>query len=101
MTAPGVAWPKVPPIPADALSQWRRLAAALIDREPCCSDDPELWFSRRPDEIEAACHRCLSCHAFVACRDYADAAHESLGVWGARDRTAHRSGTRATESDTP
>ncbi len=90
MTA--VAWPKVA-IPTSARTEWERLIAALVGREPPCSDDAELWFSYRPDETEAACLGCLTCPAFTECDAYADAAHEQLGVWAGRDRTPPRATT--------
>ncbi len=79
-------WPKVSPIPVAAVSQWRRLAAAVQHTEPPCSADPELWFSHHPDDTEAAVYGCTRCHALIPCGAYADAAGETSGVWAGRDR---------------
>jgi hypothetical protein len=84
MTA--VSWPRTLEIPAAAEPQWRALSQALEDREPPCAASPELWFSRRDDQTEAAIHRCHTCPAIARCDEYATAANEIVGVWAGRDR---------------
>lgn len=95
MTA--ASWPALG-IPPVAVPAWRALTASLEDREPCCSSDSHLWFSRRPDETEAACHRCHGCHALTACGEYAEAAHERAGVWAGHDRTRRGRTQRRTQA---
>ena len=88
MTA--AAWPKVVVIPPGAVVQWRALREALAAGEPPCADDPDLWHSRRPDEIAAAVDACLGCPALAPCDAYATTAAETSGVWGARDLSQRR-----------
>ncbi len=79
-------WPKVVVIPDGAVVQWRALREALAVREPPCADDADLWHSRDPSDIKAACEACRTCPALTACDDYATAADEVVGVWAGRDR---------------
>ena len=89
------AWPKTLEIPSGARRQWRALREALAVSEPPCAADPELWHSRRPDEIAAACDACHHCPALRACGAYATAAHEQLGVSAGHDRTPPRATAHA------
>jgi hypothetical protein len=52
-----------------------------------CETDPDRWWPDRrdvdSDETEAAVAACSTCSAVGPCRDYAVAAGERDGVWGA------------------
>lgn len=68
-----------------AAAAWLRLEDALEDagRTPC-QREPEAWWPDADDEAaDLAVARCWSCPALDACRDYALAAEERWGVWGA------------------
>lgn len=76
-------------IPAKALTEWERLSAALEDAGavPCRTTDSEAWWPDKPrmdaPSTRAAVQGCWRCPARAACLDYAIAADERLGVWGA------------------
>ncbi len=84
MTA--ASWPRTLLIPPAAVSQWLALREALLSGSTPCADDPDVWHSRNPSDIAAASAACQTCHALAACAAYADAAHESSGVWAGHDR---------------
>lgn len=75
-------------IPAGALTEWLRLAAAVdqIGAVPCRTSDPEAWWPDRGDVGGLAARMtfdaCSVCAARDACLNYAVAADESEGVWG-------------------
>jgi hypothetical protein len=71
-------------VPAVALPQWMALSAALLELEdsPACADEPELWWSKRPGDVERARVVCAFCPVQGWCREYALAAGEREGVWG-------------------
>lgn len=73
-------------IPAEALREWRRLAAALEAHgpAPCEKGDAERWWpagGRTPPD-PLAVQSCAECAARVECLAYALAAGERQGVWG-------------------
>lgn len=47
-----------------------------------CRQDPDLWFSIRPDEVERAKRLCRHCAAIDHCLAAALARGERWGVWG-------------------
>jgi len=47
-----------------------------------CREDPDLWFSVSPDEVERAKRICLGCAAIDHCLAAAVARGERWGVWG-------------------
>jgi WhiB family redox-sensing transcriptional regulator len=47
-----------------------------------CREDPDLWFSLRPEEVERAKRICLGCPAIDHCLGTAVARGEPWGVWG-------------------
>jgi WhiB family transcriptional regulator, redox-sensing transcriptional regulator len=49
---------------------------------PCLREDPQLWFSDRPAELELAKAHCQPCPLRGACLDGALARREPHGVWG-------------------
>lgn len=49
---------------------------------PCQENDPELWFSERPSDLELAKSLCRSCPLRHHCLDGALQRHEPCGVWG-------------------
>jgi len=49
---------------------------------PCRVEDPELWFSESPAELELAKSYCLDCPVRAACLDGALDRREPWGVWG-------------------
>lgn len=70
-------------IPQKALREWLELAWVLAERGPApCEYDPELWWSKTPEDVAAAVAACRRCPAQVACAAYAAAARERHGTWG-------------------
>ncbi len=67
---------------------WDRLTRALIDYQPPCSYNPELWWHTDPEAVEAAIYGCRRCRVVAACGECADLAREPFGVWAAADRSA-------------
>lgn len=51
-------------------------------RTPCRSNDPELWFGERPDEVALAQALCGGCDLRAACLTGALERREPWGVWG-------------------
>ena len=49
---------------------------------PCRSNDPELWFAERPDEVAFAQTLCGGCALRTACLAGALERREPWGVWG-------------------
>lgn len=49
---------------------------------PCQSNDPELFFSEVPAEVEQAKSLCLECPLRAACLTGARERREPWGVWG-------------------
>ena len=49
---------------------------------PCRVEDPELWFSESPTELELAKSYCLDCPVRTTCLAGALDRHEPWGVWG-------------------
>ena len=76
-------------IPPEALQEWLRLSALVdeIGAVPCRTSDPEAWWPdrREVDELPARMARdaCSVCDARDACLDFALAAREPEGIWGA------------------
>ena len=57
-------------------------AKALNGRLPCQRDNPELWFSDRPADLELAKTFCQLCPMRRLCLAGAVERHEPHGVWG-------------------
>lgn len=49
---------------------------------PCRTEDPDLWFSDNPTELEEAKGFCASCPLRAQCLAGAIHRHEPWGVWG-------------------
>lgn len=49
---------------------------------PCRCEDPELFFSEKPDEVELAKAVCASCPVREPCLEGALQRAEPWGVWG-------------------
>ena len=59
-----------------------RRAGALDDLLPCQREDPELWFSEQPADLEQAKVHCRRCPVRGFCLSGAVERHEPYGVWG-------------------
>jgi WhiB family redox-sensing transcriptional regulator len=57
-------------------------AAALEDPLPCHRENPELWFSDRPADLQLARSYCQPCPMRRGCLAGAVERHEPHGVWG-------------------
>lgn len=80
-----------PLIPSGAMSAWRELAWALDAFGPTACEkltEPDRWWSSQAEEqsLEA----CRRCPVQPECLDYALAADERFGVWGATTATQRR-----------
>lgn len=54
-----------------------------LDRElPCWTEDPDLWFSESPSELERAKALCADCPIKTQCLTGALERREPWGVWG-------------------
>ena len=49
---------------------------------PCLREDPQLWFSERPDDLELAKAHCRPCPVRELCLAGAAERREPYGVWG-------------------
>lgn len=49
---------------------------------PCRTEDPDLWFSENPTELEQAKTYCADCPLRTQCLAGALDRHEPWGVWG-------------------
>src|SRR6266699_6813665 len=70
-------------------------AGALDGLLPCQREDPELWFSEQPADLEQAKTHCRGCPVRGFCLSGAVERREPFGVWGGEifDRgtvTAHK-----------
>lgn len=73
-----------------AVDEWRRLGDALEGRVVPCQSSPmaEAWWEKDlADEAKALCRQCP---VRKRCLEYALAADERYGVWGARDPDERR-----------
>ena len=59
-----------------------RRAGALDDLLPCQRENPELWFSEQPADLEQAKVHCRGCPVRGSCLSGAVERHEPYGVWG-------------------
>jgi len=57
-------------------------AQALDDPLPCHRENPQLWFSDRPGDLELAKSYCRPCPLRQVCLAGAMERHEPHGVWG-------------------
>lgn len=70
-------------------------AAALATAEPrqatgdalCAQTDPELFFSDKAEDVDAAKKVCARCPIRAQCLEGALASHERHGVWGGTTET--------------
>ncbi len=56
--------------------------AALDDPLPCCRENPELWFSDHPSDLQLAKEYCQPCAMRRICLAGALERQEPHGVWG-------------------
>jgi WhiB family transcriptional regulator, redox-sensing transcriptional regulator len=61
---------------------WMDPLAKTAPEVPCRSEDADLWFAERPDDLARAKALCLQCPARLACLAGALERRESWGVWG-------------------
>ena len=59
-----------------------RQAKALDDPLPCQRENPQLWFSEQPTDLELAKAYCQPCPMRRSCLAGAIERHEPHGVWG-------------------
>lgn len=72
------------------MSGYHDLRAALVtgvpslgsDRRWPCGEDPDMWFSELPAEVETAKRICQHCPIHKRCLADALARREPWGVWG-------------------
>ena len=57
-------------------------AKALDDPLPCHRENPQLWFSDRPADLQLAKAYCQACPMRRVCLAGAVERHEPHGVWG-------------------
>jgi len=57
-------------------------AGALDGLLPCQRENPELWFSEQPADLEQAKAHCRSCPVRGSCLSGAVERREPFGVWG-------------------
>jgi WhiB family redox-sensing transcriptional regulator len=57
-------------------------AGALDGLLPCQRENPELWFSEQPADLERAKAHCRPCPASGSCLSGAVERREPFGVWG-------------------
>jgi WhiB family redox-sensing transcriptional regulator len=67
------------PLGAGDAAEFDRLMSGLL---PCRSNDPELWFAERQDDVERAKALCATCPLVEGCLAGAVERHEPWGVWG-------------------
>jgi len=76
-------------IPSTAEAAWLELQAGLdeVGTVPCQESDAAAWWPDKRDLASAATHRaiaaCRRCPLQDPCSEYAIAADERFGVWGA------------------
>lgn len=89
-------WPPRLEVPASSWVQWEALTAALarLGAPPLCSDDPERWWSRDPEDVADAVAVCGLCPLREPCLAYAVAADEREGTWGGVSEAERRQITR-------
>jgi len=57
-------------------------AGAVDGLLPCQRENPELWFSEQPADLEQAKAHCLPCPVRGSCLSGAVERREPYGVWG-------------------
>jgi WhiB family transcriptional regulator, redox-sensing transcriptional regulator len=67
---------------ASSLVLLMRQAQALDDPLPCHRENPQLWFSDHPGDLQLAKEYCQPCPMRLACLAGAVGRHEPHGVWG-------------------
>lgn len=80
-------------MPEPTLAKWEALHAALdrLTSAPLCAIEPDLWFEAPSSPwVAEAVAACLRCPVLTECRDYALAADERAGVWGATTEADRR-----------
>ena len=65
-------------------------AKAMDDQLPCRRENPQLWFSDLPPELELAKAYCRPCPMRRVCLAGAVERHEPHGVWGGGDLRPRR-----------
>jgi WhiB family redox-sensing transcriptional regulator len=55
-----------------------------VEQAACRGVGPGLFFSDDPFERALACRTCANCPVRTACRAYAAATPDTVGVWGGR-----------------
>ena len=69
-------------MPASFLVWLARQAQAVDDPLPCRREDPQLWFSDLPADLERARAHCRPCPLRELCLAGAVERGEPCGVWG-------------------
>jgi WhiB family transcriptional regulator, redox-sensing transcriptional regulator len=69
-------------MPGSFLAWLARQAQAVDGLLPCQREDPQLWFSERPADLESARTHCQSCPLRAPCLAGALDRGEPWGVWG-------------------
>jgi WhiB family redox-sensing transcriptional regulator len=64
------------------------------DRAACLDVDPDLFFSRDPDDIDEATAVCSGCDVRTDCLTWAIEHNETAGVWGGLTEDQRRSWRR-------
>jgi len=67
---------------ANSLVLLTKRSKALADALPCRREDPRLWFSDLPIDLQLAKGYCRSCPVRNSCLAGAVERHEPHGVWG-------------------
>jgi WhiB family redox-sensing transcriptional regulator len=67
---------------ASSLALLTTQAKAMDDQLPCRRENPQLWFSDLPPELELAKAYCRPCPMRRVCLAGAVERHEPHGVWG-------------------
>jgi WhiB family transcriptional regulator, redox-sensing transcriptional regulator len=69
-------------MPGNSLIPLARQAKTLDDPLPCQREDPQLWFSELPADLELAKEHCGPCPIRGLCLAGAVERREPHGVWG-------------------
>ena len=72
-------------IPPESMSAWMKLQSFFIAGEVTPCRDRHEWVSSKAADKRTAIRLCGDCPAQASCRDFAEANHESFGIWGGHD----------------
>lgn len=71
-------------IPSSSIKEWAHLQGKMLNDPTPCYSRPE-WLSNRAADKQTAIRLCGDCPAKHACREFAEANHETYGIWGGHD----------------